>query len=103
MLDGTGAASAPPLLPLLADADASVEGLRLCDGALMLKVENAGVAVQVRVAEPAPLLAGGGVRLGLDWSPGLPFAMARLADLWGVSGGPPPRRGAGAAGTKASC
>ena len=38
MLDGTGAASAPPLLPLLADAGASVEGLRLCDGALMLKV-----------------------------------------------------------------
>ena len=45
MLDGSGSALAPPLLPLLADAGASIAGLRLADGALMLKVEKAGFAV----------------------------------------------------------
>ena len=98
MLDGEGSASAPPLLPLLAQAGAAVEGLRLGDGALVLKVEKAGHAVQVRVTDSAPLLAGGGVRLRLDWGLCLPVEIVRLTDLWGVSGGPPPLRGPGAPG-----
>ena len=93
----------PPLLPLLADAGATVEGLRLDDGALVLKVENAGMAVQVRVTEPGPLLAGGGVRLRLDWGLGLPSDIARLADLWSVAGGPPPRPGPDGPGRRTSC
>ena len=103
MLDGAGSASAPPLLPLLTDAGATVEGLRLDDGALVLKVEKAGFAVQMRVAEPGPLLAGGGVSLRLDWGLGLPAEIARLSDLWSVSGGPSRRPGPDAPGTRASC
>ena len=87
MLDGTGSASAPPLLPQLAEAGARLEGLRLADGILVLKVENAGMAVQVRVTEPGPLLAGGGVRVWHDWGLRLPVNIARLTDLWSVSGG----------------
>ena len=41
-----------------------LEGLRLADGALILKVEKAGLAVQVRVTAPGPLLAGGGCACG---------------------------------------
>ena len=100
MLDGTASASAPPLLPLLADAGAMLEGLRLRNGVLVLKVELHGLAVQVRVTDDGPLMAGGGVCVWHDWSPRLPVDIARLTDLWRVSGGPPPRSGIGGAGSK---
>ena len=95
MLDGAGSASAPPLLLQLAEAGARLEGLRLADGVLILKVEKAGLAVQVRVTAPGPLLAGGGVRVWHDWGLRLPVNIARLTDLWSVSGGPSPRSGIG--------
>ena len=95
MLEGEGSATASPLLAMLDAAGARVEGLRLDDGALVLKVESAGMAVQVHICDPAPLLAGGGVRLVHDWGLALPVAIARLGDLWSVSGGPDPRQGFG--------
>ena len=100
MLEGEGSMSASPLLPMLDAAGARVEGLRLDGGALVLKVEANGMARQVRIAAPAPLLAGGGVRLFHDWGLALPVAIARLGDLWSVSGGDPsageaPRHGIG--------
>ena len=95
MLDGTGSASVPPLLPLLADAGAMLEGLRLRNGVLVLKVELHGLAVQVRVTDDGPLMAGGGVCVWHDWSPRLPVDIARLTELWRVSGGPSPRSGIG--------
>ena len=100
MLDGTGSASAPPLLSQLAEAGSRLEGLRLADGVLILKVENEGIAVQVRVTEPGPLLAGGGVRVWHEWGPRLPANIPRLTDLWSVSGGPSPRSGIGGRGRK---
>ena len=102
MLEGQGSATAQPLMPMLEAAGARIEGLRLDGGALVLKVEAAGMARQVRIADPAPLLAGGGVRLTHDWGPALPAAIARLGDLWSISGGDPsagsgpsPRHGIG--------
>lgn len=95
MLDGTGSASAPPLLPLLAEAGATLEGLRLTNGVLILKVERDGRAIQVRVTHDGPLLAGGGVRVWHDWGLRLPMNIAQLTDLWSVSGGPSPRSGVG--------
>ncbi len=94
MLEGEGSAAATPLPPPLEAAGARIDGLRLDDGALILKVEADGMAVQVRIADPAPLLAGGGVRLFHDWGLALPVAIARLGDLWSISGGSP-RRGVG--------
>ena len=97
MLDGEGSASAPPLLLLPTDAGSRIEGVRMDDGALVVKVEAADMtlAVQVRIARPEPLLAGGGVRLVPDWGLALPVVIARLGDLWSVTGGPDPRRGVG--------
>ena len=95
MLDGTGSASAAPLLPLLARAGATIEGLRLMNGVLILKVERDGRAIQVRVTDAGPLLAGGGVRVWHDWGLRLPMNIAQLTDLWSVSGGPSPRSGVG--------
>ena len=100
MLEGEGSTEAPPLLPMLEAAGARIEGLRLDDGALVLKVEKDAMAVQLRIAGPAPLMAGGGVRLVHDWGLRLPVAIAQLGDLWSVSGGDPsageaPRHGIG--------
>ncbi len=95
MLTGRGAATAAPLVSLLKDAGARLEGLRLDDGALILKAEAGGKAVQVRIVEPAPLLAGGGVRLVHDWSDALPAAIVRLEALWSVTAGGVPRHRVG--------
>ena len=105
MLEGVGSAKAPPLLSLLAEAGATLEGLRLMDGSLVLKVENDGAAVQVLVTGDGPLMEGGGVRVFHDWGLRLPVEIDRLADLWGVSGGGVPRDGDGGRGakTKTSC
>ena len=98
MLEGEGSATAPPLLPLLERAGASVEGVRLEDGSLVLMIEQGGSAVQVRVTEDAALMAGGGLRLFHDWGLELPVAIGRLGDLWSVSGGPARRTGSGGGG-----
>ena len=105
MLDGVGSRDAAPLLPLLARAGAAVEGLRLADGALVLKVERRGRAVQVRLTRDDALMAGGGVRLFHDWGMQLPVSIERLEDVWSVSGGGARPEGIGwrGAGTRVRC
>lgn len=95
MLEAEGSSTAPPLLPILADAGARIEGLRLLDGTLIVKIEQPGRAVQVRVTNDGPLLAGGGLRLYHDFGLELPLEIDRLTELWSVSGGPAPRQGRG--------
>ena len=91
MLAGEGSPRASPLVPFLAAAGARLDGLMLLDGTLLLKIEQDGRAVQVRVTEEGPLLAGGGLRLYHDYGLELPVDITRLEDLWSVSGGPAPR------------
>ena len=94
MLEAEGSARAVPLVPFHADLGGRVDGLRLLDGTLIVKIERDGCAVQVRVvANDGPLLAGGGLRLCWEHGPGLPLEIARLTALWSVSGGPAPRPG----------
>ena len=95
MLEGVGSPRATPLLRLLAEASATVAGLRLADGALVLKVEMNGRAVQVRLVDDGPLMAGRGVRLIHDWGLRQPVDIVRLTDLWSVSGGSVPQNGSG--------
>ena len=93
MLEGEGSPVATPLVPFLAAVGARADGLRLLDGSLIVKIERDGRAVQVRVANDGPLLAGGGFRVWCDPGADLPAAMARLGALWSVLGGPAPRPG----------
>ena len=95
MLAGEGSATAPPLLPFLAAAGARIDGLRLRSRALIVKIEHGGRAVQIRVANDAPLLAGGGIRLWQEIGHELPAAFARATDLLDVLGCPPPWMGRG--------
>lgn len=93
MLEAEGSPTAQPLLPFLAGVGARVDGLRLLDGTLIVKIERDGRAVQVRVTKEGPVLAGAGFRLVHDYGPDMPREIARLTALWSVSGGPAPRRG----------
>ena len=95
MLEAEGSAEATPLMPFLAAAGARIDGLRLLDGTLIVKIEQDGRAVQVRVANDGPLLSGGGFRVWCDPGADLPMTMARLAALLSVMGGPAPRPGWG--------
>ena len=103
MLEAEGSRTAPPLLRFLADAGARVDGLRLLDGSLIVKIERDGRAVQIRVTKDGPLLAGGGFRLVHDYGAEVPLAIARLTALWSVSGGPAPRQGLGRWARNGSC
>ena len=76
------------LVPFLAAAGARLDGLRLLDGTLIVKIERHGRAVQVRVANDGPLLAGGGFLLYDGPGEDLSMTMARLAALRSVLGGP---------------
>ena len=94
MLEGVGSSKATPLVPFHAARGGRVDGLRLLDGTLIVKIEQDGRAVQVRVvANDGPLLAGGGIRFRHEHGEELGMHIALLTELWSVSGGPAPRPG----------
>ena len=94
MLAGEGSATAPPLLPYLAEVGGRVDGLRLLSGELVVKIERGGRAIQIRVGNDAPLLAGGGVRLCRELVVDeMPAEIARLSELLDLLAGSVPRRG----------
>ena len=97
VIKGEVSRDAPPLARIAAEGGASLSGLRLGDGALMLRIESEGRSVQVRVDG-----GGGG---GFPGDAGLRLLLVRevaaIGDLW--PGAPaPPGRTRKAAGT-ASC
>ena len=103
MLAGEGAATAPPLLPFLAAAGARIDGLRLRDGTLIVKIEHDGRSVQVRVENDAPLLAGGGLRIWQEVGNELPVALGRATDLLDILRSTAPRNGWGRWGKNGNC
>ena len=93
MLEAIVSRRAPPLLPLLEEAGATVAGLRLRDGLLVLRIVQGGAAVQLLVECDRPFAAGDGLRVFLDVDLRLSVRIGQLRDLWNVVGGPAPRRG----------
>jgi len=83
MPDGRAVRDAAPLSALAASGGASLAGLRLADGALVLKAERPGASVQVRLPGGAAFPDGAGLELVR--------AVLRIEDLW--SGAPAPRPG----------
>ena len=83
---------ATPLLGLLAEVGAQVEGLRLLDGRFVLKAELGNALLQILVPSGRAFGPGDGImaKLGLDLP--LEAPVGRVADLWRVTGRPPPPR-----------
>ena len=84
--------AAPPLAALATDG-ASVEGLRLPGGGLVLKVERGGVAVQVRLRDAGRLPGDAGISVMHPFGLRMPHAMRRMLDFWNVAGRSAPRDG----------
>lgn len=85
---------AEPLLALVGDAG-SVEGLRLLGGDLVLKIEYAGAAVQIRLSGVERFPEDGGIAIKHTFGLGIPLSVRRLLDFWSVAGRPAPRNGRG--------
>ena len=93
-----------PLLALLAEAGARVEGLRLLDGHFVLKVELGNALLQIRVPSGRAFGPGDGILARLDLSLPLEAAVGRVEDLWRVAGRlPPPRKSRGRGRSTRSC
>ena len=83
VIDGRVAPDALPLARLAAEGGAHLSGLRLGDGALMLRIEREGRSVQVRLPRGAVFPEDGGLLLVRE--------VATIEDVW--LGAPVPRPG----------
>ena len=89
-------AKGPGLAALAREAGAALAGLRLDDGALILKVERDGRALQLRLADGAGFdLRAGTVEFRVRHERSWPGAYARAGDLWRIAGIPAPPKGRG--------
>ena len=79
-----------PLLGLLGEARARLEGLRLLNGQFVLKVELGDAALQILVPSGRAFGPGDGIVAKLGLNLPLEAPVGRIADLWRVSGRPPP-------------
>ena len=94
MPEGVLEPGAEPLVGMVGDRG-SVEGLRLLDGDLVLKIEHGGAAVQVRLGNVARFPDDGGISIKHTFGLRMPLAVRRLLDFWSVAGRPAPRNGRG--------
>ena len=94
MLQAGWAPDPPGLRGFLAGPRTRVEGLRLRDGTMILKIENGGDAAQVRIPAGSGAAAGGRLVLRVGFGPGLAAEIARLKALkrLACNTGRPPRR-----------
>ena len=94
----------PALRSLLREAEARLSGLRLNGGAMVLKIERGGDAVQVRVADGNAFDPGCGLVLRQGVGLNLPVNLVHARDLWAFFGGRVKKARVLAAGwIKASC
>ena len=90
MAEAAVAPGAEPLAAMVAADGGSVEGLRLLDGSLVLKVEHEDRAVQILLRHAGPFPEDGGIETCHTFGLRMPHSMRRLLDFWQVAGRPPP-------------
>ncbi len=92
MPEATVSLDTAPLAGVVAAGGGSLEGLRLLDGGLVLKIEHGGRAVQILLRDAGPFPEGAGIELRYPFGLRMPHSMRRLLDFWQVVGCPPPPR-----------
>lgn len=81
-----------PLLAMLSDAGARVEGLRLLNGRFVLKAELGNALLQILVPPGRAFGPGDGIMAKLGLPLPLEAVVARIGDQWRVTGRLPPPR-----------
>jgi hypothetical protein len=94
MPEGVLEPGAVPLVEMIG-ARGSVEGLRLLDGDLVLRIEYGDAAVQVRLRDVERFPDDGGISIRHPFGLRIPLSVRRLLDFWSVAGLPAPRNGKG--------
>ena len=90
---------APPLA-VAAGAGSRVEGLRLLDGDLVVRIERGGAAVQVRIRDAAPFPDDGGIAVKHHGLLEMPHSMRVMVDFWNAAGRTGPLTGRARRGTR---
>ncbi|MCY4608639.1 MAG: hypothetical protein OXD40_08590 [bacterium] len=72
-----------------------MEGLRLLDGGLVLKIEYGGAAVRNLLSGVGRFPQDGGIAIKHAFGLRVPLSVQRLLDIWTVAGRPAPRNGKG--------
>ena len=90
MVEAALAPGAAPLAGVVAGGGGSIEGLRLLDGGLVIKIEHGRAALQILLRGAGPFPGGGGIELRHPFGLGMPQGVRRLLDFWQVAGRPSP-------------
>jgi len=96
MLEGMPVPEGPAVSELLKAPEARLSGLRIEDGAVILKAEQGDGAMQIRVADGDAFDPEGGIDLRLPVVLDLKVRLRRTADLWPM-GSTPTKSAAGRA------
>ena len=94
-MEAEAAPEAPAVAGVLGAGGARLSGLRLRDGALILRVGRDDGAVQLRLADGDSFDPSSGVVLRLPVDADLPPALGRARDLWAIAAGRAAKGGAG--------
>ena len=86
MLEAAPSPRAPALAELLSDPGVRLSGLRLADGAAIVKVEDGEGSVQIRIADGAGFDPAGGIEIRLPMALDLRMRLHRAAELWPIGG-----------------
>ena len=95
MVEAVVEPDAEPLASLVAAGGGTVDGLRLADGGLVLKIECGGAVVQIRVRGSTPFPEDGGIEVRHSFGLRMPQTVGRMLDFWNIAGLPAPRTGRG--------
>ena len=84
MLEAVPSPEVPALAELLKEPGVRLSGLRLEDGAAIVKVEDGEGSVQIRIADGAAFDPAGGIDLRLPTVLDLRMRLCRTAELWPI-------------------
>ena len=91
-VEGAPRPGAPPLAAMAEEPGAGVEGLRLLDGGLVLKIVRGVSVIRILVRDGGPFPADGGLEVVHGFGLRMPQTAATLLDFWAVAGEPAPSR-----------
>ena len=103
MLEAVPSPEAPALVEMLKEPEVRLSGLRLDDGAAVLRVERGEGAVQIRIADGAGFDPSGGIALRLPLALDLQVRLRRTAELWPIAGAGTKKEDAARASRTRSC